>query len=101
MNKKNEAVNMFGILAEKTNKGQYKEILDIVTRDVFYNRVKFRKKTSLKELADLIQSTYKIVVREELMWTKMCTNCGYVSWSLSFSGKCGKCGAKAICNICV
>ena len=77
---------------------EYKEILDIATKDIKFNRVGFNKKTKVDYVIKIIESSYKIIRTDEIMWKKLCINCGYSIWSLRYSTKCLNCGGNAKCT---
>jgi len=91
-------IELLNYLSANTTKDEFYEILNIVTDDIKFNNINFSKFTNFKKLAELCQATYKLVTRKDMLWIKVCTSCGYSTWSLKYNTKCTKCGGISKCE---
>lgn len=90
-------LELFRYIRDNSTEEEFKEILMIATQDIKFNRVSFGKVSCKKEVADIVQATYRLVCKKDMLWIKLCTNCGYNTWSLMFGNKCTRCGGKTTC----
>ncbi len=91
-------IELLNYLSVNTTRDEFNEILNIVTDDIKFNNINFSKFTNFKKLAELCQATYKLVTRKDMLWIKVCTSCGYSTWSLKYNTKCTKCGGISKCE---
>lgn len=77
---------------------EYREILDMATKDIKFNKIGFNKRTKEADVINIIERSYKLLRKDEIMWIKLCTSCGYSIWSLKYNTKCLNCGGAARCT---
>lgn len=102
MNLINERLTLgeaFNRIKAGTTDEEFKEVLIMATQDIRFNRVGFKKVTKAQEVIDICERSLKLLRRDEVMWIKLCTSCGYSVWSSNYDDECKKCGGKVNCTL--
>ncbi len=98
INEEKSLLEEFNRIRTMTTAKEFKQIMIMATQDIMFNKVGFKKLTKEKEVIDICKKCFKLLRKDEIMWIKLCTSCGYSVWSLNYDDECKKCGGKVNCT---